>query len=408
MPIIFENEGTIPLAAIKTFGVSAKDSDDSIGFFGTGLKYAIAIFLREGCEVTLFTDGKRIEFTTTYEEIRGKPFHIVTMEEYGNDDDIPQALPLGFTTELGKTWKMWMAFREMYCNTMDEHGTVRHADQRPPECFKPAPNRTVFVVTGREAELVWDERHDIILESRPAVEGPSANAHIGPGRHLYYRGIRVRDNRAPAMYDYNVHTHVELTEDRTLKYDFQARWAVCSLIMASEEPLFLRRVLEAPRGSYEYDLDFSEVNYTPGPTFLDVVGQLREECSMSLNRTAVEVHRSHHSKSVLPTESIQLSKVEEKQLEKAKAACEALGCDLGRYPVVVVEHLGEGVWGRAEALRIYLSRRSFSMGTKIVAGTLFEEYIHLAEKLPDESRAMQNWLIDRIMTLYEDMTEEPL
>ena len=36
--IVFENPGEIDVAAISTFGVSVKETDNPIGFFGTGLK----------------------------------------------------------------------------------------------------------------------------------------------------------------------------------------------------------------------------------------------------------------------------------------------------------------------------------------------------------------------------------
>src|SRR4030066_94299 len=44
--ISFQNPGLIPLECITTFGLSAKDTANPIGQFGTGLKYAISIILR--------------------------------------------------------------------------------------------------------------------------------------------------------------------------------------------------------------------------------------------------------------------------------------------------------------------------------------------------------------------------
>ena len=48
--IIFQNKGLIDVHAISIMGVSVKE-DNSIGFFGTGLKYAIAVLLREGIKI---------------------------------------------------------------------------------------------------------------------------------------------------------------------------------------------------------------------------------------------------------------------------------------------------------------------------------------------------------------------
>ena len=43
-----------------------------------------------------------------------------------------------------------------------------------------------------------------------------------------------------------------------------------------------------------------------------------------------------------------------------------------------------------------------------MAGTLFEELLHLHHELDDCDRAMQNRLIDTIVSMYEDMKGEPL
>ncbi len=51
--VIFRNKGVIDPSSITTFGVSSKENPGAIGFFGTGLKYAIAILLREGCDITI-------------------------------------------------------------------------------------------------------------------------------------------------------------------------------------------------------------------------------------------------------------------------------------------------------------------------------------------------------------------
>jgi hypothetical protein len=48
------------------------------------------------------------------------------------------------------------------------------------------------------------------------------------------------------------------------------------------------------------------------------------------------------------------------------------------------------------------------MGTKMVAGTLMEELIHVEEKIQDCTRTLQNFLVNRIMSLYEETKGEPL
>ncbi len=92
--MVLQNPGLIDLDVIKLMGVNVKDSDDSIGMFGTGLKYAIAVFLREGIEFSMFRGEDEYIFTTESKNIRGKDFEVCVMS--GPFDHIE----LGFTTDL--------------------------------------------------------------------------------------------------------------------------------------------------------------------------------------------------------------------------------------------------------------------------------------------------------------------
>src|SRR5512141_2444774 len=102
--IIFQNEGEIDINTVKTMGVSVKE-EGAIGFFGTGLKFAIATLLRNKQEIVIFSGTERYDVGVKTIQIRGQDFDMVTL----NGEQI------GFTTQLGKTWEMWMAFRELHC-----------------------------------------------------------------------------------------------------------------------------------------------------------------------------------------------------------------------------------------------------------------------------------------------------
>ena len=52
--VVFENTGEIDILSISSFGVSVKEGDSPIGFFGTGLKYAIAVLLRHNQKITAY------------------------------------------------------------------------------------------------------------------------------------------------------------------------------------------------------------------------------------------------------------------------------------------------------------------------------------------------------------------
>lgn len=172
--VIFENPGEIDPLMIQTFGVSVKETDHPIGFFGTGLKYALAILLRTGHKVILQSGLNQHEFAVSERTIRGTPFRLVTMDD----------APLGFTDQLGKTWEVWMAYRELYCNTKDENGSVDTAEAMP----EPAENVTRFIVEGDEFLTQHRNREIFLLEGEPSLPDR------GQGRAL--AGSAVRPFRA--------------------------------------------------------------------------------------------------------------------------------------------------------------------------------------------------------------------
>ena len=92
MTIYFGNQGAMDLDVIRVMGVSVKVKDNPIGFFGTGLKFAICTLLRSGHKVKLIINGVEVyEFSVEDVTIRGETFQRIKM----NDELLP------FTTELG-------------------------------------------------------------------------------------------------------------------------------------------------------------------------------------------------------------------------------------------------------------------------------------------------------------------
>lgn len=77
--IIFENQGEIDPQAISLIGVNVKQGDSPIGFFGTGLKYAVARACAWGAELEVQSGTKTYRFATERTEVRGKPFQIIRM-----------------------------------------------------------------------------------------------------------------------------------------------------------------------------------------------------------------------------------------------------------------------------------------------------------------------------------------
>lgn len=108
--------------------------------------------------------------------------------------------------------------------------------------------------------------------------------------------------------------------------------------------------------------------------------------------------------------SIRLPAMKEKMLLKAIDFLKAIGFNVDIYKIKVMDDLGKGVLGLADQDNeiIYLSMSVFDLGTKYVAGTLYEEYIHIFYGVSDETRGFQDVVINHLMSLGEAFVGEPV
>ena len=391
--IVFENKGLIDVRAIKTFGVSVKDSKNPFGQFGTGLKYSIGILLREKQEIVIYVGLEKFEFGLVSTTIRGETFDIVTM----NGEE------LGFTSKIGKNWELWMAYRELYCNVMDEGGTSRVA----PWKVIPEERKTKIIVTGKEFYDVHLQKRSFLLQT-PVLESLNyLDIHDGESSSVFYQGICVlqlpKDKKTRLTY--NLTRGTTLTEDRTLKSLFDLTWAIGRSIGISENEETIRKAVTA-MNYLEADVDLANVG-KPSPQFMKVMKELTSDYGTKIIPSARELFKRHLKKDLTP-KSIELTVVQKKQLEKSINFCNNIGFSVNDYEIIVTKNLGKRILGIAKGGKIYLAEETFEMGTKMVAGTLIEEYIHIRYGYDDNTRSMQNFLFNKIVSLGEDIMGEPL
>lgn len=393
MTLSFQNKGLLDLAAVTTFGVSVKEKEDAIGFFGTGLKYAIAVSARLGGQLTLYHGLQRIEFKPSTIAMRGKSFASLVMQPEGGS-----ARELPFTLELGKLWEPWMAFREFYCNGLDEpdfqHGL---------RLLRPREGYTTLVVENcPELEKAYKDRAEFILETPPAFDHPEASIHATPGRGIYYRGVLVHE-QAGCQYSYNVKKQLTLTEDRTLKDSYSARNALGEACQALTDSTMCARIVAAACAGYGTTAECHFIWSSWNPTSPEFTQALRAQYRKIGDRMPEALRNilKEEASDLFEPKPVRLGEFERRMIERAKAFLLASGHDLSTYEIVCVENLGEGILGQAKEGKIWLSRICLDKGTKIVAGTLLEEYLHNEHGFDDCSRAFQDFLLDRYITLAE-------
>lgn len=384
---IFRNKGLIDLAAVRTLGVSVKN-EGSIGYFGTGVKFAVATILRGGGSVTLYRGKVAHVFGTARQSVRDVEFDIVTLD----------GVELGFTTALGRDWQPWMAFRELACNALDEGGTY----YRGPDIGELLDDETIFAVQCGGIADAYLGRHEIILEGAPAYANDYIEIRHGDNSHVYYRGVRVGELARRTKYTYNILPKIDLTEDRTLRYQWEAMGHIALGLAVCESDDLLLPAMSCGEKFIEHHLTFSQ-SMRPSQPFLRVAAGLRGRLDniAKANPSALEMARDLSLSNLGPAQSVALHPVEQDRFDRARAFLTDSGYDMARYPITIVDDLGEGIYGLAKEDRIFIAKAAFQKGTKEVASTLLEEFVHLRTGYSDMTRQLQTWLFDELLSQSE-------
>lgn len=273
--IVFENDGLMPLEAATTFGINAKLGENPIGFFGTGLKYAIAVTLRLGGTFRLFLGEIEYEFYLKEQDFRGKEFSMVRMKRRKGLMSRWSYEKLSFTTELGKHWEPWMAVREIESNTRDENGTswIDHFPVNPEGIC--GPNKTVIIIECPEMEEAYEDLHEIFMPEKKLLfsAGP-VDVYEGQSNYIFYRGLRVTDLEKPSLFTYDFNAGVTLTEDRTSKWPATDMYRIMEAILSHTDPEIIEKVMDSEENEFfESALPWDQPYVSPGTTFMALLGE---------------------------------------------------------------------------------------------------------------------------------------
>lgn len=277
MSIVHVTPGLLDIRGFTILGLHAKpNSNAPIGKFGSGLKYAVATLLRLDCQVQVFIGGVEYEFYTKTADFRGVGYKQLMMKKRKGLLARWSYEELPFTTEFGKFWKPWQAYRELESNTRDEGGETFFDVVVPPRDWSKSDN-TVIVVTGKAYEEAYLDRDKVFLPEALTKREGDENVQVfnEPSKHLYWRGIRIYDLDKPTIYTYNILSDLEITEDRTLKYMFQAHQAIAAFVAKSKDERFINAVVSAKDENFEAKLDFDYAYTSPSAQFNEVIRKKR-------------------------------------------------------------------------------------------------------------------------------------
>lgn len=255
--IVHKTKGKLDLRALTVFGMNAKpETSTPIGYFGTGLKYAVAVLARHNIPVTFWIDGKKWTIEKVGTQFRDKGFESLYLMRHSM---IRKTINLPFTTELGKNWELWQAFRELESNTRDEKGRtilLSEADLLEERGY------TNIVVEDERYVQCWMDRDKVFLPEGLAARPNSdtrVQAFARKSDYVYYRGIRIHDLKEPSENTYNILSPLTLTEDRTCKYTFEIHQAIEQLLQDTDSDDVAFRAIKAPAKSLEGRLSYDYI-----------------------------------------------------------------------------------------------------------------------------------------------------
>lgn len=279
----------VPFAAFNTFGINAKpNSHNPIGFFGTGLKYAVSIILRLGGTMRVFIDGVEYEFFLSKKDFRGKMFQEVRMKKRRGLFSSWSYDKLPFTTELGKNWNLWQAHRELESNTRDENGTSGWAE--PIEDPSVSKGKTIIEISCKGLDEVIEDASSVFFDPtdhKMIHDCLRFKVYDVPSKYLYYRGVRVYDLRYPARYTYDFKQgFVDLSEDRSARNSYVLFWYIAQQMMTeihNKDILFkaLSKSKETAAHFEGNELNFSDPEYGMSDAFRYVSSVLDRKGKLS-------------------------------------------------------------------------------------------------------------------------------
>ena len=394
--IIFENEGELDIRALTIMGLNVKETDTPIGYFGTGFKYGIAVATRNGCSIIIQDGGggeKRVSRTDG--EFRGQTYSGLCLG----------VLELPFTTELGKKWELWQAYREFKSNCMDEGGEVFACHSIPTS----EKGKVRIIVHGGNFSYIHENSDQFFWDASYQEEALSESvlrSVKNPGS-LFHRGIYVGDvgTSYKTKYSYNLLRHVDVSEDRiiTTAGVSQARTAVIDVMKESDKESVVEELItykdvgerfEAPWSLYlrnvEEDSLFNKVAmriYKTNRLLMreDLAEEIEKECGFDGS-----------------LEPLPMSTYDVAQRDIALKLLQPLQLDFDKVKIIWKANLGETRLGMVKKGIIYISKRSFDDGAKVIAATLVEEYIHAVDDFDDYTREFQDRVLRMLVNVLAD------
>lgn len=186
MELRFITDTKISPLHLTTMGNSAKRGDDkTLGQFDSGVKFSIAMIVRNNINFRVETISNDYKDTFTFEVetvtceetkvVKNLIVCIRSRKYSGTETTERKKFPTSFSKEMGFNWEPWMILRELYSNAIDEKGYM---------VVDPKPNHhgiTTMILEIEEGSVLeqpFKNINDYILLDKPELFYKDYNTEI--------------------------------------------------------------------------------------------------------------------------------------------------------------------------------------------------------------------------------------
>lgn len=408
--ICFENDGEVPVNAFKLLGASTKRDDASkIGYFGTGLKYAIAVMLREKIEFKVYSGTKEVKIGVRKTKFINDDVEVMTVN--GEKTSI--------TLDAGIDWEPWFAIREIYSNTLDENGRMKIG-----QSVKPEAGKTKIYINEDAAALkdVFDNWQSYFCNSRNRVfqgfeGGILLKMNTIPDFTVFRKGIRAFTSRRPSIFDYDLN-QLDINESRVAKYEWQVRQKCSDLLAYATEDIIREfiKVKHSKMAEWQDEFwDFTTTCFSESwakvlkdrllvPANFAGRYDITDTCTILPDKLIKKLKKRFGNAIKLAGEDngdyTILTNVDKKPLERHLEMFSKMGFSYDMDNIHIVQFMDKDIRGMADEGRVLISVELLdTVNRRYIPSTLLEEIIHARTGYGDCTRQMQGFLFDTIATL---------
>lgn len=420
------NQKELDTRLISLMGGTTKASDNTkIGQWGSGLKYAIAFFIRNNIEFFLYSGKNRISFSTKEEVIGSNTFNVICVN----------GKKTSLTTQMGgDAWSHWQCIREIWSNAVDEGG---YSKEIVSQINSVSGETSFYIECTPEILTVWNDWQKYFIQDKePMYSKENLKLYPSTGNlKIYKQGVLIGESKEDSVFMYDI-KDAYINELREYKGSFAND--LSNVIYSIDDPkiidYFLSTVTEDHyEGRINYKYWKNNVWDKPNKAWLDAIGNAKiihkeakdkieaKQANVDLNHTitvpkalfeGLNIHFNNISALRIASKINEFYEIYDQELELKLKQCLAILENAGYWMHPELKYVfGEFGSGTINA-SVDLDKKEVLLSQKMKDNSLFdfcttlvEENEHLRTGMSDETREFQQHFINLYVKSILDKAE---